>query len=417
MMERMRSYLEGRGLRLPSLQALRDGSFWRAQEKEAEPSFSYLKEFEVKLVQAQEVALWSSPITSLAWLLASQLLVWHLTTSPLLPNLAKLALAAFLYSTWVYRLWPAIRVPPEHPEDPEPWTPLHPDLLSAPELGSWVRGTRERIGQVVTGQQLLRQEQPGRSCLLSCLLCLLLAVLGLHTSTALLLHTACLLAVTLPALLVRAHKSPHLSPLLQTLAEVLGGLGDLVIYRGLSAPPLENKDLDEFVPEETGETASYLERALSCVRREQEQEDVSLTPRGAIPGHEEVELESSQLSGPDTSLLPLTFSSSGDLLDSDEEEDDLLPGGGMLAQGLEEEEESEDSCDLEPPVGPVYRLVTSSVTGVTATVSSVSATVSSATSALLGSLLTPSTMLKNDSEPDLEDFELVDESDLDLLSP
>ena len=29
--------------------------------------------------------------------------VWHFTTSPLLPNVAKLALATFIYSTWVYR--------------------------------------------------------------------------------------------------------------------------------------------------------------------------------------------------------------------------------------------------------------------------------------------------------------------------
>jgi len=59
-------------------------------------------------------------------------------------------------------------------------------------------------------------------------------------------------------------------------------------------------------------------------------------------------------------------------------------------------------------MGPVMSMVTCSVTSVTTTASSVSAV----TSNLFGSFLA-----KADSEPDLEDFELVDGTDLDLESP
>jgi len=410
-MERARNYLGLPRLRMPSLQQLRDGSFWKNQDQVAEKEFSLLAEFECRLAQVQEVALWSSPVTSLMWLVLTQLMVYHVTSSPLLPIFAKLTLATFIYSTWVYRVWPAIRVPPKHPEDTEHWTTLHPDVLSAPELDSCLQTTRQRVKQVVTGQQLLRLEQPGRFCVLSSTICLLLAVLGMQTSTAFLLHSAALLVLTLPALLVRGQKVACLAPWLDFLGELLGGLGDLCVYRGLEAPPLENKELDEFVPEVTTETASLLEKALSYVQRKEEQEqeqDTSLTAGLSIPSHEEVELDRTD---PDTDLLPVSSLAldHGSVDLESEDECDLAPG---QLSGLVDSDE-EDSCsDLEPMVGPVMSLVTGSVTGVTATVTSVTSTVSSVTSALLGNFLN-----KSESEPDLEDFELVNESDLEQESP
>jgi len=64
-----------------------------------------------------------------------------------------------------------------------------------------------------------------------------------------------------------------------------------------------------------------------------------------------------------------------------------------------------DSLDLEPEMKvPVMSMVTSSVTSVTNTVSSVSS--------MLGSFLK-----KNESEPDLEDFEMISEDELSAESP
>jgi len=416
-MDRLRTYLSLPKLRIPTIAQIRDGTFFkREQAEETEVSFSYVKEFEARLVQAQEVALWSSPAKSLVCLVVSQALVYHLTSSPLLPNIAKLVLAAFLYSTWVYRLWPAIRIPPEHPEDPETWTPLHPDVLSAPELASWMKTTRHKASQIICGQKLLRQEQPGRFCLLSSTLCLLFAILGIQFSTAFLLHSSALLAITLPAILVRAQGVPSVAPGIQLLGDFLSGLGDFIVYRGLAAPPLENKDLDEFVPEVTHETESFLDKALNYVQRRDNEEDLSLTSGMSIPSHEEVELDSMNTTDLEVDLIPspgvLALEHGGDL-ESESSESSLGPSPGSLARmGDFTEEEEEDSLDLEPTVGPILSLVTSSVTSVTTTVSSVSGTVSSVTSALLGSLLA-----KTDSEPDLEGFELVDESDLDIESP
>jgi len=393
-------------LRIPTVKQLREGTWW-LEEDPSVSKFSWLAEFEARLAQVQEVALWNSPVTSVVWLVVTQMLLLHLTSSPVLPTLAWAALAAFTYTTWAYRVWPAIRVPPEHPEDEEQWTPLHPDVLSAPEVDSWLAAGGHRVAKVAGGQALLRQEQPGRFCLLSSLLCCLLAVLGMQTSTAALLHTAALLFLTLPALLVRASKVPCVSPYLQLAGEVVGGLGEMCVYRGVDAPPLENKELDEFVPEVTNETESFLEKALSYVQRKENDEDTSLTSGLSIPSHEEVEAESSLLNDPVADLLPLATLAIDHRAASDSESE----CGEEEVPDLGESSGEEDSLGLEQSVG-LMGLVTSSVASVTTTVSSVSSTVTSVSS-LLGSFLT-----KADSEdPDLEDFELVSESDLELASP
>jgi len=240
------------------------------------------------------------------------------------------------------------------------------------------------------------------------------AILGTQVTTGFLLHSSVLLSLLLPGILVRAYKVPSLAPGLTLLGDLISGMGDLMIYRGLNAPQLENKDLDEFVPEVTQETESFLEKALSYVQRKDNDEDLSLISGLAIPSHEEVELEPRDLEL-EADLIPtsgaLALEHGSDLLESDDDDCNLAPPQLALAR-MDDCSEDEDSLDLEPTVGVMTHLVTSSVTAVTTSVSSVRGTVSSVTSALLGGFLT-----KTDSEPDLEDFELVDENEFELETP
>jgi len=128
----------------------------------------------------------------------------------------------------------------------------------------------------------------------------------------------------------------------------------------------------------------------------------------AIPSHEEVEFESPAHGNPEADLLPVAALALDHRVEDDSESEcgDLV--GQLALPGVGDSSEEEDSLDLEPTMGPVMSMVTCSVTSVTTTASSVSA----ATSNYFGSFLA-----KADSEPDLEDFELVDEADLDLESP
>merc|ERR1712037_739195 len=149
-------------------------------------------------------------------------------------------------------------------------------------------------------------------------------------------------------------------------------------------------------------TESFLATALSYVQRRDTEEDTSLTAGMAIPSHEEVEFESPAHGNPEADLLPVAALALDHRMADDSESECGDLEGQLALPGVE------DSLDLEPSMGPVMSMVTCSVTSVTTTVSSVSA----ATSNLFGSFLA-----KADSEPDLEDFELVDGADLDLETP
>jgi len=417
-MEKLRSTLCLPQVRLPSFKDLRDGSFLRSlrslEKEEAEKDFSWITELETKLVTLQEVALWTRPLISLAWVLATQMLAYHLTSSPLLPTVAKLLLATFLYTTWVYRLWPVIRVPPKEDEDSEDWTPVAINVLSAPEMTSCVREGKETVGQILSGLVLLHREHPGKFCILSSLACIGIAVLGVQVklSTAFLLHIFLFLLLTLPALIIRALQNATLAPYFTLLGDMLVGVANLFVFRGDGAPPKPNKDLDEFVPEVTRETETYLEKALSyaITPKKEDEDDISLTSGLSIPSHEEVDVGSYKDLEKD--LLPTkglpALEISGDLSSDDEGmAPALLAIKGELDR--EEEEEEEDSSfsldSISARTSGISSIVTGSVTTVTNTVSSM-------TSALMGSFLT-----KTDSQPDLEDFEMVNEADLELESP
>ena len=106
--------------------------------------------FQSKLVRVQEVAVWSNPTVSIIWVLLSQILLYYLSnwTVSLLSTLSYILLSLYVYLTWVYTVWPAVRVPPTPDEDPETWTPVHPDVLSAPELQLFLQNLKSRVSEV-----------------------------------------------------------------------------------------------------------------------------------------------------------------------------------------------------------------------------------------------------------------------------
>ena len=101
-------------------------------------------------MRVQEVAVWSNPTVSIIWVVVSQLVLYYLCnwTTSLLSTACYLLLSLYIYLTWVYTVWPAVRVPPSPDEDPELWTPLHPDVLSAPELQIFLSNLKSRVSEV-----------------------------------------------------------------------------------------------------------------------------------------------------------------------------------------------------------------------------------------------------------------------------
>ena len=101
-------------------------------------------------MRVQEVAVWSNPTVSIIWVVLSQILLYYLCnwTTSLVSTLSYLLLSVYVYLTWVYTVWPAVRVPASEDEDCETWTPLHPDVLSAPELQTFLSNLKSKINEV-----------------------------------------------------------------------------------------------------------------------------------------------------------------------------------------------------------------------------------------------------------------------------
>ena len=130
--------------------------------------------------------------------------------------------------------------------------------------------------QILSGLKLLRSEQPGKFCIAMSVVFLLLALLGIKISTPVLLHSTALITLVLPAIIVRLIKNEKFAPIIKFLGDFFSSIIELLVYRGANAPPRENKDLDEFVPETTEETVSVLNKALSYVQKQEKGITVSV---------------------------------------------------------------------------------------------------------------------------------------------
>ena len=117
--------------------------------------------------------------------------------------------------------------------------------------------------------KLLREEQPGKFCAVISSFFITLAGFGVKFSTPFLLHSSAFLALVLPAVILRLNKNKNVALVSQFVSDFSSGLIDLLVYRGINAPPRENNDLDEFVPEVTEENVSLFNKALSYVQKQE----------------------------------------------------------------------------------------------------------------------------------------------------
>jgi len=270
-------------------------------------------------------------------------------------------------------------------------------VLSAPELETFMKNFNIKIYQILTGLKLLREEQPGKFCIVLSSFFLALLALGLKASTPFLLHSLTFLSLVLPGSILKLKENQTFAPILNFLGSFSSGLVDLLVYRGLHAPPIENKDLDEFVPEVTEENVSLLNKALSYVQKQEKEDDLSLIGNMSIPSHEEVENDSlNALLDFEKELLPTTSLAIEQCAERESSDSEDEQPSGIIR---DYNDSDTDSLELEPEVkSPSMSVVTSSVTTITNTVSSVSN--------LLGSFLK-----KNENEPDLDDFELFSDEE------
>lgn len=454
-LERVRNYIPR--LRMPSWAEIKDGSFLRrGEDQQVNQSETFLKNFENWLVWGQEVCVWTHPTRTAIVAVLSQYVLYHLTySSSTLVNLAAwTAMVAYIYHTWVYALWPAIRVPPPHPQDDEAWTPVHPDVLSAPELAHYLHNFQLNRCKIQLDLVEYRSNHPGKFCLASSSIFLTLALVGRYVSTLAFLHVASLLLILLPGLYLRLSRHPATQGGVEKITSCLG-----TVWALAHSPeqPSGEDHLEEFLPEENNENENIMERAL--VQQDIVHQDDSLTISlvtglSDMPDHDDIEMDSLKaIEVMEEDLAPVlededsshmndsdTESYSEERLDgrikgveesdSDSLELDILePGKRKTKERLSfksqhyDELSSSEEDDLMPTSSLMLSpssaaqepdSLLSTVTGSLPFVSSVLPSVSSylpsvgAMSGLLSNLL-PSA---DRHEADLEDFELISEDEL-----
>ncbi|XP_007535075.2 reticulophagy regulator 3 [Erinaceus europaeus] len=158
------------------------GSSERDQQVEAvqQALVEVLGPYEPLLSRVQAALVWERPARSALWCLGLNAVFWFfaLTSLRLVFLLAFSSMIIVCIDQWKNKIWPEIKEPRPDALDNESWGFVHPRLLSVPELCHhvaevWVSGTI-----FVRNLLLFKKQNPGKFCLLSCGILTFLAVLG-----------------------------------------------------------------------------------------------------------------------------------------------------------------------------------------------------------------------------------------------
>lgn len=257
----------------------------------------------------------------------------------------------------------------------------------------------------------MREEAPLMFCVSMSSFFITTAFIGTKVSTPLLIHGVALSAFALPQALLQLNKNSSISPTLLFIGEVFGSLVNLIIYRGEHFKPQESTELDDFMPEANSSNLEKLDITVKSSNNDQEDSlNMLLAPDQNIPSHDEVDLLAADNPDLEADLLPCSRIEH-DVSDEDEIEGPVGELGGV-------EDSDTDSAD------GAFSLATSVATAISSYIPSVTDTAAllpAVTTQVLENLvqtsLKPERNKRATSEPDLEDFELISEDELQAESP
>ena len=215
-MESAKEYLAG--FRMPDLKKLWYGTDF----VDGPPPKPLIVQFEAYLVKLQELSLWTDPKSSVLALVVVHAIYWYLslTTNSTVYLLAMVALLSFVYTTWTQRIWPEIRVPDANPTSPEPeWTPVSPDVLSAPDLVRLWNEVKAKSCQGFQWLKELRVNEHGKFCALVSTFFVCLAYVGSRITTLGLFYYVSVGYLIVPGVLKILVKYPAVHCMLETMEE------------------------------------------------------------------------------------------------------------------------------------------------------------------------------------------------------
>lgn len=227
-----------------------------------------LGKVEPYVIWLQSILIWENPVHTLAAYSCFNVLFWLAVSLNLRFYflLFSTTLVVLIYELWVDKVWPEIRVPqPAEQGDNEGWTPLHPRVLSAPELSHYLNKMMQMAHNQYIWLRNMRSHQPGLFCALMTIGCLLLMWIGRSISGTTLLYIIFMSLLLLPGICI------HVLP-----------CASQIDWQG----PLETdhlkddgSDVEEYLPEPSGSNMVLLERAVEPDHSDHDdEEDFNIPP-------------------------------------------------------------------------------------------------------------------------------------------
>lgn len=181
----------------------------RPQEDEHDRRICRLKEnfkqalspMEPTIMKLQSLLVWERPAKSAVLLVGVHCLFWFLNFSScyFYTIICTAIMIVYMLHTWKKKIWPEIRVPPKELETDD-WTPVHPKLLSVPELCEHLASCYCYLNQCCQYWMGLRRNRPFKFCIEACFIFACTAIIGHYISGVMLSYIIIMSIVLWPCL-------------------------------------------------------------------------------------------------------------------------------------------------------------------------------------------------------------------------
>ncbi|XP_052812998.1 reticulophagy regulator 3-like [Mya arenaria] len=160
-----------------------------------------LSPFEPTIMKVQSLLVWEKPVKSAIMIAIVHGIFWFFLYGGcrFFSTLSTVIMVLYFLRTWKKKIWPEIRLPPKIP-DMDEWTPVHPRLLSVPELSQYVASQIYYLENCARWWTTLRKERPLKFCIETCFICGCLAMLGHYISGGMLSYIIIMSGILWPCL-------------------------------------------------------------------------------------------------------------------------------------------------------------------------------------------------------------------------
>lgn len=199
----------------PEEESCQDEEYVRKLEDTEERFRKILNPAESYVMGIQSVLVWENTKYSAVVFAVVNVLFWLATRTRFYHLVGLTGLLVVFTDMWTSKIWPEIRVPPPPNADNEEWTPVHPRLLSVPELSRLIAYYWVKVFATINWIIHLRKTSHFKFFVLMVLILTGSAVLGTYISGIMLCYLTVMGTFTIPAVIyhnIMPQAMEHIQP-------------------------------------------------------------------------------------------------------------------------------------------------------------------------------------------------------------